>query len=319
VTNRRSLRGIVCAIALAAVSLAAAPAPRAVPPSRALPADDDPIFGTGDQRVIRSVGHVRTYRVFHPGSAGPQPPLVVMLHAESGTAQNAQDAFGWDRLAGPLRFVVAYPEGIGRSWNAGRCCGLAQARNVDDVRFLTSVIRDVMRRDRVDPHRIYVAGFGNGAMMAYRLACEGPVRLAAIGAVAGALEVPCSAPAAPVSVMAIHGAHDDQVPFGGGVGDGAIVRIEHPSVEVTLARWRRTDRCPPSEISRGGGVQWERAECAGGTGVVLAEIFGGLHRWPGIAYPAMVLARQMGSEEQYWAVDATKELWAFFKGRAVQQ
>ncbi len=42
-----------------------------------------------------------------------------------------------------------------------------------------------------DPKRVYVTGFSNGAGMAYKMACEKPDKVAAIGVVEGALVTHC--------------------------------------------------------------------------------------------------------------------------------
>jgi polyhydroxybutyrate depolymerase len=277
--------------------------------------DDDPIMGTGQERELSVGGLTRTYRAVHPPGVPPQPALVVVLHGGFGTGQGAQDAYGWDAVAQSSRVVIAYPDGIGRSWNGGRCCGAAQSRNIDDVAFLTEVIRDLERRDGVDPRRIYVTGMSNGAIMAYRLACEGPIPLAAIGPVAGDLEVPCTSPVVPVSVMAIHGTADQNVPLGGGVGVKSFVKTEHTSVAASLARWRAIDRCQERPAtSRRGPVVRETTDCAStGTAVDLITIDGAGHQWPGAKPPSPQAARLLGLDPPSEWLDATDALWSFFQ------
>jgi polyhydroxybutyrate depolymerase len=279
-------------------------------------AQDDPIMGTGQERELRVGGLARTYRAVHrPGV--PRPALVVVLHGGFGTGQNAQAAYGWDAVAQTGLAVIAYPDGIGRSWNGGRCCGPALRRSVDDVAFLTEVIRDLERRDGIDPLRIYVTGMSNGAIMAYRLACEGPIPLAAIGPVAGDLEVPCTSPVAPVSVMAIHGTADQNVPFGGGIGRKAVVKVEHAPVAASLARWRSIDRCVEQpETTRRGPVARETTACAAtGTAVALITIEGAGHQWPGGSPPAPEVARLLELDPPSEFLNATDTLWSFFQPR----
>ena len=63
----------------------------------------------------------------HPRWTGASPaPLVVMMHGGFGSAEQAERAYGWDELADSAKFVVAYPDGVGRAWNVnGGCCGRA--------------------------------------------------------------------------------------------------------------------------------------------------------------------------------------------------
>ena len=279
-------------------------------------ADDDPIFGTGQERELRSGGIMRTYRVVptHVASSYGRA-LIMVLHGGFGTAAHAQQAYGWDEVATFINAEIVYPEGVGRSWNAGRCCGPARERGVDDVAFLTAVIRDAVQRDGIDPRNIFVTGMSNGAIMAYRLACEGPIALAAIGPVAGALEVPCTAPVAPVSVMAIHGTADQNVPFAGGIGAKAFVKVEHASVASSLARWRAIDGCrdQPSTV-RTGAIVRESTTCAGGTEVVLVAVEGAGHQWPGAVPAPPAVARLLELDPPSRALSATDALRLFFLG-----
>ena len=56
-------------------------------------------------------------------SAAAGAPLVVVLHGARGTAADMRANLGWDALADREGLVVAYPDGLDRTWNAGRCCG----------------------------------------------------------------------------------------------------------------------------------------------------------------------------------------------------
>src|SRR5690606_41449164 len=76
-------------------------------------------------------------------------------------------------------FIAVFPNGLSparsgmlATWNAGACCARARDEQVDDVGFLRAVLADVKRRIRVDASRVYVVGMSNGAMMAYRIACQ---------------------------------------------------------------------------------------------------------------------------------------------------
>ena len=80
--------------------------------------------------------------------------------------------------------MIAYPDGLDRTWNAGACCGPARDRGVDDVGFLDALVAALRRDDGVGD--VYAVGFSNGAMMSYAWACARPGALAGIGPVAGA-------------------------------------------------------------------------------------------------------------------------------------
>ena len=150
-------------------------------------------------------GRERTYSVYRPPGLGRNNavPLVVVLHGGFGNGHQAETSYRWDGTAQTNGFVVAYPDGYRRSWNAGgNCCGAAYSENVDDIKFITAVIRAVTQAENIDPRHIYLAGISNGAAMSYRYACVGPVAVAAIGSVSGTMPGGCQA-AKPVSVIEI--------------------------------------------------------------------------------------------------------------------
>src|SRR4051794_28990791 len=77
-------------------------------------------------------GMTRTYRLFVPTAlpTGPRP-LVLMLHGLTTTAA-WMELRGTDAGAAASGTLVAYPEGVDSSWNAGICCGSAFTKGVDD-------------------------------------------------------------------------------------------------------------------------------------------------------------------------------------------
>ncbi len=265
---------------------------------------------------LRFAGLQRTYRLYRPAALAPSAPaaLVIVLHGGFGTGELTEEAYHWDEQADAKGFVVAYPDGIGRTWNAGACCGAALRRNIDDVGFLTALITHLTHDEHLDPKRVFVTGMSNGAMMTYRLACESPFSLAAIGPVAGTLLVTCHDPQ-PVSVLHIHGLDDRYVLFAGGVGKG-FDRSVRPSVPETIARWRAVDHCEAPGTQVIDSVTTESSRCAAGREVTLVTIAGAGHQWPGAISPRPIAHRLLGLDDPSTALDATKVLWTFFERAA---
>ena len=85
----------------------------------------------------------RSYRLYIPAGLPSPAPLVVMMHGGFGSGQQAERAYGWDELADSAKFVVAYPDGVGRAWNVGGCCGRPGRENIDDVGFINAVVDDI--------------------------------------------------------------------------------------------------------------------------------------------------------------------------------
>jgi polyhydroxybutyrate depolymerase len=255
----------------------------------------------------------RSYRVYRPPSLSWKTPvpLVVMLHGGFGASLEAESGYHWDAAADEHGFVVLYPDGFERSWNAGACCGPAMRQNVDDVAFLTALIEHVRSAGRIDPERIYVTGISNGAMMAYRLACESSLRLAAIGPVAGTLEVPCEG-ASPTSVLAIHGLDDRHVPFRGGMPSAGVERSPRRAVPEVVALWRKTDDCGAAVVQKDGSVTTDSARCARDREVTLITVEGAGHQWPGSLPPAPIAGALLQLDPPSNALDTTQVLWTFF-------
>lgn len=258
--------------------------------------------------TIESGGQQRSYSLYVPASSPDPAPLVLMLHGAFGSAEHAQEHYGWDAAADRYGFVVAYPDGMGRAWAAGGgCCGRPGRDGIDDVGFLTAVVADVGRRVAIDSDRVYATGMSNGGMMSYRLACDTTV-FAAIAPVAGTLLGDCPSPA-PTSVLHIHGVDDGIVRYDGGPGDGAAV-VDGPSVPSVVDTWRTVGGCgPPREVTEGA-VTTSSAGCAQGRSVVLVTIAGAGHQWPGSSTSPGQQA--LGADPPSDALDATTVIAEFF-------
>lgn len=220
----------------------------------------------------------RTALVYHPSSAKPGAPLVVVLHGANGTAADAQRFLGWDALADRDGFVVAYPTGLDKLWNAGLCCHRRNSPAVDDVAFLHELRDTLIAEDKVNPALVFSVGASNGGMLSYAWACTRPGDLAGIGVVAGALAVPCPAPA-PLTVVAIHGTADTVLPLQGGLG---AFTMSYPSLDDALMPFRTVARCPKEPVTEAVPpatvATWR---CPDGHSVVRDVIDGEDHGWPG--------------------------------------
>jgi polyhydroxybutyrate depolymerase len=271
----------------------------------------------GATRTIKVDGRTRTYLVHRPTSIDPDDgtSLVVMLHGGFGSAAQARQSYGWDAKADLEGFVVVYPNGIDKAWNAGTCCGRPQTEGIDDVKFLGAVIDEVTKTENVVPDHVYATGISNGGMMAYRLACELPGKVAAIGPVAATMTVPCENPQPrPTGVLHIHGLDDRNVPFDGGVGTKGVAKDSRPSVPSVIERWRAIDACTgtPATATSGVVTTVTSASCAAGTLVELVTVAGAGHQWPGSAPPTAAAKRLLDLDDPSTALDATAVLWDFF-------
>lgn len=243
----------------------------------------------------------RTYRVHKPPGLTAAAPLVVMLHGAFGDGEQAEDSYGWDQVADSAKFVVAYPDGIGRTWNAHGCCGRAEQENIDDVGFITTMVGEISAAMPIDKSRVYVAGISNGGIMSYALACNSDI-FAAIGPDAATMLDPCPAPH-PTSVIHIHGTGDRLVPYDGGQGASTV---NGPSIPDVNAFWRKVNQCGPPDVTIKAPVTTSIAACADHRSVELITIDGGRHQWPG----GTTFLERLGPSH---ALNATETIWQFFE------
>ena len=159
-------------------------------------------------------GRQRAVRLLVPASARRPAPLLVAMHGLYQSAQVAERDMRWGALARREGAVLAYGMGASASWNAGTCCGRSAADDVDDVGYLDQVVALARALHPVDARRVAVTGFSNGAMMAYRYACERPSVVAGVLAVAGTVTSDCRG-RTDVAVHHVHGLDDRTVPLAG--------------------------------------------------------------------------------------------------------
>jgi polyhydroxybutyrate depolymerase len=261
-------------------------------------------------------GVSRTFHLYVPQGLNAPAPLVVMMHGGFGTGEQAEGAYHWDSEADSGHFVVAYPDGQMRAWNAGSCCGEPQRTNLDDVGFITAMVGSIEQQMPIDTARVYATGMSNGAMMALRLGCQTDL-FAAIAPVAGTLLTDCGA-ARPTSVLQIHGTADERVPYNGGPGKAFAItgnpRVDGPSVPSVNATWRAIDGCGAPASAVVGDVTTETAGCPGGRTVELISVAGAGHQWPGGTKSPLL--EKLGSPPPSTALDATDTIWQFFAGHA---
>lgn len=279
--------------------------------------------GTVTTGTVRTPdGLTRRYRLYVPSSvsAGARVPLLVALHGGTGWGEQFERNSGFDGLAESNRFLVVYPDGTNArpdsttllTWNGGVCCGAAAERNVDDVGFIRLLLDELQRTQPVDPARVVATGHSNGAILAYRLACEASDRIAAIGIQSGVIGVDC-APSRPVSVFHLHGLADTNIPIDGGRGSG-IAGIAFPSPRVAPPAFATFDRCsvgPTDAIDVANPDVTARtwSECAQDRTVRFVTVAGASHAWMGHAGTAAGATGLVGVP--YEGFDASRAIWSF--------
>ena len=267
-------------------------------------------------------GLKRSYLLHLPAQAPAGPlPLVVVLHGGGGNAASVAKMTGFDAEADRHGFIVVYPDGTGKprplrealgkdgflTWNSGHCCDYARKHDVDDVGFIRAVVADVQKQHPVDGKRIYATGISNGAMMSYRLACEASDLFAAIGPVAGIIDVDDCKPSRKVSVIDIQGTADENVPINGGVGKKAYDKEDRPPVQKSIDFWKQEDGCGVTVNADTTDLHMiDYGGCDAGTAVDYYIVQGGGHAWPGGDRISLLLDKPDPK------VPATDIIWSFF-------
>ena len=285
----------------------------AVSPEAAAPASARP--GRSPESIL--VGGVKRTYVLHLPSGydgATALPLVLMLHGHGGTGAGIAAATRLGAKADAERFIAVFPNALGeiggrRAWNTGLQDDPG-VRSIDDVGFIIALIEKLQADLRVDPSRIYVCGFSNGATMTYRLGAELSDKLAAIGVSSGSIgnrpasgpERTIPTPAQPLPVIHFHGKKDPIVKYDGSVGRNRDGETHFLSVADTIAFWVKLDGCvsPPRQTTAQNGnlVRDDYDQCSGKNEVVLYGFGKGAHEWPSPT-----------NNDHFSATDA---LWEFF-------
>jgi polyhydroxybutyrate depolymerase len=250
-----------------------------------------------DARVLTVDGVERSYVARVPDSAAigaPLPlPLLLVMHGAGGNSVKVEAATGLTRYAIDDNFITVYPNGTAAAdidgqlaWNAGACCAAPVRDDVDDVAFIEAVIADISAEYVVDESQIFVAGFSNGGMMAYRLACELGDRIAGVAVVAGAYNVGECSTDARTSVLVVHGTADLTVPYEGGPTNPRTASRfgawTNKSVADAADFWSARNGCDPSPSRQTSGsvTRAVYADCQENTALEVVTIKDGLHVWP---------------------------------------
>ncbi|MBX7256225.1 MAG: alpha/beta hydrolase fold domain-containing protein [Candidatus Hydrogenedentes bacterium] len=290
-----------------------------------------PQSGTGIRGSILVDGIKRTYLIHVPPSYSPDSPvpLLIALHPFAVTGIYMQSLTGFDAIANSEGFIVVYPDGKRRHWNADptpQSTVSALGKPADDVAFISALIDKLAADYAIDPKRVYVAGASNGALMTHRLACELTDRLAAVAAVMTTLPVgweEAVSPSSPLPILMIQGIDDPFFPWEGGtVQQGPFLSSQYQSMSDTVGFWIQnnaaqvppvTEALPDTAGDDGTTAAKDTYSAGpGGAEVVLISVDGGGHTWPGgdVNFPESLVGKTS------FDFEASQVVWDFLKQHA---
>jgi polyhydroxybutyrate depolymerase len=290
--------------------------------------------GTTAAHILMSGKQERCYLLHVPARYDPAQslPLVVVLHGLASNGETIQKVTGWDETADRESLIVVYPDGTfyPLRWNANSNMNLV----VDDVQFLRELVAQISMMVSVDPKRVYVNGFSNGATMSIVMGCQAADMVAAIGLVDPGILTEetlegCS-PARAVPGIEFVGTggvgmmgrgetdrpHREFTPF-----LGWLLKIDSNYEALPLRawgeRWAALNGCAPlaEQLQVGDSVKRARyRNCQRDGEVVVYTLEGMGHQWPGgKPWPSWLMGASNGE------INATKEMWAFFKVHSLER
>jgi polyhydroxybutyrate depolymerase len=266
--------------------------------------------------TIVSSGVTRRYLLYVPKTydRSKATPLVISIHPAATWPAVEMNISRWNELAEQHGFIVVYPAGSGAFFD-----GFSPGPHVwpmgphslgRDVRFISDLIDKLEAEYNIDPERIYADGMSNGGGMAFALSCKLSDRIAAVGAVAAAQQLPwvqCG-DSKPVPTVAFHGTADRFAPYQG--RSSPIAPGPFPNIPDWTAHVAQRNQCRGDPIDTQIAPTVRRlayTNCAQNADVTLYTIEGGGHSWPG-GKPL----------PEWWVgyttreINATSVMWAFF-------
>ncbi len=253
------MRKLLAAAAVAAVALSAAPAASAAEPGCTL-------ASTGGT-VTKSLNG-RTYRINVPaGLTGTHVPLLLSLHGFGSSASQVETFTGWTPFAAAKKFIVAYPQARPSEYSGAWDPYTA---NSADIQFLRDVVSNISATWCVDPQRVHVDGWSNGAVMSQRIACAAADVFASSSSYGGGtptlagFATPCQ-PSRPISVALFAGQFD----------------FTYAGLAQNASEWRAVNGCGATPVHTSDAYgSTDRYSCAAGTSVVSRVVNFTSHNWP---------------------------------------
>lgn len=135
-------------------------------------------------------GKKREYATYVPDGISGEVGVIISLHGASNDYYNGRVDFNAIADAKKdtegKKFIVVYPRGLMRQLRGTeRGWETYTESNTEDVEFFKAIVTELKKTYSVDMSRIYLAGFSNGGMMAYKAAHQAGDFFAAFASVGG--------------------------------------------------------------------------------------------------------------------------------------
>ena len=184
-----------------------------------------------DVKVGTSTRKTLTYI---PKNVEKSPALVISLHGMNQDPEYQQKQTQWNALADKEGFIVTYPLGNNKMWDTN---------GTSDVKFVETVIKEMINQHHVDKNRIYLSGFSMGSWLGYHCLETLGDKIAAFGPVSGVDIGKQPKANRKVPIMHIHGTGDDVFKY---TGDPSHMAGGYPSIEEYVKKWAAYEGCDAS-------------------------------------------------------------------------
>jgi poly(3-hydroxybutyrate) depolymerase len=256
--------------------------------------------------------------IVNASTDGTKRPVVIALHGGQGSAEIMRANSGFDPVAKANGFMVVYGEGTDfgnrrHAWNTGYLLR-RQVRDADDIAYLDTLIEKLVKEHDGDPHRVYMTGGSNGGMMTFVYAVTRGDRLAAVAPVVASMFTFDKRPAAPVPILMINGAKDEEVPLEGGMSRNPLVsraqNAPFKPLQEVVQYWVEANKSRAPAVVESRGTVTTTTYSATEDGAVTEFVLdsAGAHGWPGSK------ARRVGSTP-ISSFSGAERVWQFFKDK----
>jgi polyhydroxybutyrate depolymerase len=144
----------------------------------------EPKHGEFASETVKVGPVTREYRLVVPKTVdlAKPAPLVIAFHGMLIDSKDVMPKYTkLNVTAEKHKFIIAYPEAIGKSW------GLAPDKVQSDLAFFDALLAKLSADYRIDPERVYVLGMSNGGYFAHLVGKERSKTVAAVASHSGPL------------------------------------------------------------------------------------------------------------------------------------
>ena len=263
------------------------------------------------EKTIIVDGRVREYEIHLPSSYNnlKKLPVIFAFHGGGGEYKKIIRYYNLNNLADENGYIIVYPNAINKAWSMSGVSSRVKNidNNVDDVKFISTLIDNLIADYKADSKHIFCTGISRGGVFSLFLAWQLSDCIAAIApvcasipqAIAGEYSFKHATP-----VLLINGTEDPLINYNGGPGkmNGRNAESQNANMlptETLVNKILKLNNCEAKAIVTNLPDTDPNDDCTsveynytcGDNEVEFIKVINGGHTWPGgIQYlPKMVI------------------------------